>query len=171
MPNIWSLPSSGYFRLDLEEASIIGDVGKIGPDYIPGHAHADTLSFEMSVYDRRLIVNSGISEYGDSVERLRQRGTAAHSTVIIDETNSSEVWGGFRVARRARPFGLQINEKEQFINCSHDGYSIITGKPIHSRTWHYEERRLQVIDRINGGFNSVEARFHIHPIWKMRTER
>ena len=25
------------------------DVAKIGPDYLPGHGHADTLSFELSI--------------------------------------------------------------------------------------------------------------------------
>ena len=47
-------------------------------------------------------MNSGTSEYGLGEERQRQRGTAAHNTVVIDGENSSEVWAGFRVARRAR---------------------------------------------------------------------
>ena len=68
----------------MQDAVAIGDIGNVGPDYIPGHAHADTLSFEMSVFDMRFIVNSGTSVYGLGAERLRQRGTAAHSTVVID---------------------------------------------------------------------------------------
>lgn len=49
----------------------------MGPDYLPGHAHADTLSFEWSLFGQRVLVNSGTSEYGLSPERLRQRGTTA----------------------------------------------------------------------------------------------
>ena len=86
------------------------DVGEIGPDYRPGHAHADTLCFELSVFGQRLVVNSGTSEYGLGAERLRQRGTAAHSTVQIDGADSSEVWSGFRVARRARPLCRTLDE-------------------------------------------------------------
>ena len=41
------------------------DVARVGPDYLPGHAHADTLSFELSLYDRRTIVNCGISQYAN----------------------------------------------------------------------------------------------------------
>ena len=159
------LGASGYFRLDLEDAVVIGDVGKVGPDYIPGHAHADTLSFELSVFGHRLIVNSGTSIYGTSNERLRQRGTAAHSTVIVNGENSSEVWGGFRVARRAKPIGLQCDEHTRLVRCSHDGYKRLPGKPVHTREWHYSERSLRVIDRLSGDFQSAEARYHLHPAW------
>ena len=57
------------------------DVALIGPDYLPGHAHADTLSFELSLFGQRVIVNGGTSRYGSGPERLAERGTAAHSTV------------------------------------------------------------------------------------------
>ena len=96
------LPDSGYFRLENSKAVVIGDVGRIGPDYLPSHAHADTLSFEFSLFGQRLIVNSGTSEYGFGTERLRQRGTFAHSTLSINGVNSSDVWSGFRVGSRAR---------------------------------------------------------------------
>ena len=54
------------------EAVVLCDIGRIGPDYLPGHAHADTLSFELSLAGERVIVNSGISEYGLSSERIRR---------------------------------------------------------------------------------------------------
>ena len=159
------LESSGYFRLNLEEAILIGDIGRVGPDYIPGHAHADTLSFEMSIFGRRLIVNSGTSLYGLSAERLRQRGTAAHSTVIVDEENSSEGWGGFRVARRAKPFDVLIDKISNTVKCSHDGYKRLRSQPIHTRQWHYEKRSMIISDWVTGRFNSAEARYHLHPAW------
>ena len=88
--------------VDLPPFLLVCDVAPIGPDHLPAHAHADTLSFELSFKGRRVFVNSGTSEYGLSAERQRQRGTAAHNTLVLDEENSSEVWAGFRVARRAR---------------------------------------------------------------------
>ena len=97
------LVETGFFRLNLDQAVVIGDIGRVGPDYIPGHAHADTLSFELSVFGSRLIVNGGTSQYGADAERHRQRSTAAHSTVVVNGENSSEVWGGFRVARESFP--------------------------------------------------------------------
>lgn len=164
------LPESGYFRLNLHDAVVLGDVGRIGPDYIPGHAHADTLSFEMSIFGMRFVVNSGTSVYGLGGERLRQRGTAAHSTVVIDGEDSSEVWGGFRVARRARPVGFFRDDKSQTIRCAHDGYLRLSGKPVHTREWMYRNSSLVVRDTVTGKFKTAEARFHIHPQWSCTLE-
>jgi uncharacterized heparinase superfamily protein len=113
----------------------------------------------------RCNVNSGISQYGDGDERLRQRGTAAHSTVEVDGENSSEVWGGFRVARRARPFGLDIRETDKAISvtCSHDGYKRLKGKPVHTRQWRFEPGRLLVTDNVQGKFEQAIAYYHLHP--------
>jgi len=103
-----ALKESGYIRLTSNKAVTILDVAPVGPDYLPGHAHADSLSFELSLFDQRIIVNGGTSCYGISPQRLRERQTIAHSTVEIDKMSSSEVWSSFRVARRAKPFDLQI---------------------------------------------------------------
>ena len=159
------LRDSGYVRLQKDDAVLIADVGKIGPDYLPGHAHADTLSFELSLKGRRVFVNSGTSCYGNSMERLAQRGTASHSTVMIDGEDSSEVWSGFRVARRARPFALEVNEGTDDIRiaCSHDGYRWLTGQPVHRRQWVLRNNELLIKDTISGNFNEAIARFYFHP--------
>ena len=163
--NLVNLADSGFIQITRGDAFALLDVGEIGPDYLPGHAHADTLSFELSLFGQRCIVNSGISQYGDGDERLRQRGTAAHSTVEVDGENSSEVWGGFRVARRARPFGLDIRETDDAISvtCSHDGYKRLKGKPVHTRQWRFEPGRLLVTDNIQGKFGQAVAYYHLHP--------
>ncbi len=159
------LADSGYIRLQSEECVALLDTAPVGPDYLPGHAHADTLSFEMSLFGQRLIVNSGTSVYGTSRERLRQRSTAAHSTVEIDGEASSEVWAGFRVARRARPLDLEISQNADLISvaCSHDGYHRLAGKPTHRRTWRLEGTRLNIRDTIEGAYGQALARFPLAP--------
>jgi uncharacterized heparinase superfamily protein len=144
------LPDSGYVRMQLGPAVVIADVGPVGPDYLPGHAHADTLSFELSLSGQRLIVNSGTSEYGTSPERVRQRGTAAHNTLSIDDADSSEVWGGFRVARRARPIGLAVHYEPHHVEvrCAHDGYRRLHGRPTHRRRWVMDASGLEVHDEV-----------------------
>ena len=159
------LNPSGYIRLEKGPAVVFLDVAAIGPDYLPGHAHADTLTFELSLFGRRLIVDSGTSVYGGGPERQRQRSTAAHNTVEIDGENSSEVWGGFRVARRAKPMDLQIKEHpEEFrIACAHDGYRRLPGKPVHRREWRLTRRSLTIKDNIDGKFDNALARLYFHP--------
>ncbi|MCI0658170.1 MAG: heparinase II/III family protein, partial [Acidobacteria bacterium] len=162
---IEALSASGYIRLKRGPAVALLDVGAIGPDHLPGHAHADTLSFELSLYGQRVLVNSGTSCYGNTPERLRQRGTAAHTTVTVDGQDSSEVWGGFRVARRARPLGLKLENLGETlrVECGHDGYRRLSGKPVHRRSWELGERAFLIHDRIDGAFKEAVARFHLHP--------
>jgi uncharacterized heparinase superfamily protein len=157
---------SGYIRLESPEAVALLDVAPVGPDYLPGHAHADTLSFELSVFGQRVIVNGGTSRYGLGPERLRERSTACHSTVEVAGSNSSEVWGGFRVARRAYPFALLVSEKPEAlaVACSHDGFARLPGKPIHRREWTMDKAGLSVRDLVTGTGNiSAVARFILHP--------
>lgn len=167
-----TLGESGYIRVADREAIFLLDVAPVGPDYLPGHAHADTLSFEWSLYGHRLVVNSGTSCYGTSAERLRQRGTAAHSTVDVAGLDSSEVWGGFRVARRANPFRLVIEkyDHEVVVRCGHDGYRRLPGKPVHRRQWKFGQGRLEIRDQIEGRPLSATARYHLHPAIEARGE-
>ena len=161
------LEDSGYARITNGPALALIDVAKIGPDYLPGHAHADTLSFEFSFENQRVIVNSGTSCYGSSNKRLEQRATSSHNTVAIDNENSSEVWSGFRVGRKACPQGLKFleknNGKEILLECSHDGYERLKGKPVHHRTWLMSSDSLIITDKITGKYDNAEARYYFHP--------
>lgn len=160
---IW-LKDSGYARLSKDQAVALVDMAPVGPDYLLGHGHADTLSFEFSLFDHRVLVNSGTSCYGISAERLRQRGTAAHNTVSIEGQNSSEVWSGFRVARRARAGPARVQNGEILSACcSHDGYRRLAGRPVHERTWTLQDGQLTIADTISTSNQRAEARFHFHP--------
>lgn len=162
---VTNLSASGYIRLTSKEAVALLDVAAIGPDYIPGHAHADTLSFELSLFGQRLLVNTGTSEYGTGSVRQYERSTKAHNTVMINNKNSSETWKGFRVARRAYPINLNVEEQDEFIrvSCAHDGYKRLTGKPVHQRTWQFFGSSLIIKDNVEGSCESAFAYFHLHP--------
>jgi len=172
MATVEELSPSGYVRVQTGRVVALLDVAPVGPDYLPAHAHADTLSFEMSLGRQRVFVNGGTSRYGESPERLKERGTAAHNTVVVDGVDSSEVWGGFRVARRARPQGLQVAEhdREVTVRCAHDGYRRLAGRVIHSRRWTFGSGSLAVTDELLGTFRSAEARLHIHPSIAVRAD-
>lgn len=164
--NLVDLPDSGYSRVEMKDAVALIDRAAVGPDYLPGHAHADTLSFELSLFGQRVVVNSGTSVYGAGEQRQLEKGTAAHSTVVIDGENSSEVWGGFRVARRARVFGREQSKVDgivQLLGC-HDGYKRLSGNPVHSREWLFEEGTLSIHDKITGkGEHEVISVLPLHP--------
>ncbi len=155
-----SLTPSGYLRLQAGPATAMLDCAPLGPAYLPGHAHADTLSFELSLEAQRVIVNGGTSVYGTGPERAAQRATRAHATVEVNGRNSSDVWAGFRVGRQAKPGPVQITAPSS-VTCSHDGY-----RPCrHHRTWQLENTQLTLHDRLEGPFSSAQAIFPLHPDW------
>ena len=163
--NLTYLKSSGYARVEKNDFISIIDLANIGPDYLPGHGHADALSFELSIFSKRVIVNSGISTYEIGKDRHYQRGTSSHSTITIDEENSSEVWGGFRVARRARVKNILMNQGSLIrISACHDGYHRLKGKPSHCREWLFYEKTIEIIDSISGfGNHKIKSVLPIHP--------
>lgn len=167
------LKSSGYIRVENGPMTLFLDVAPIGPDYLPGHAHADTLTFEMSLHGQRFIVDSGTSRYDEGMERSLQRSTKSHNTVVIDGQDSSEVWGGFRVARRAKPFGLEIKEAAPgflTIRCAHDGYRRLPGRPVHWREWCVQRNSLAIQDVIEGRHDRAVGHFHFYPSVKIENE-
>ncbi|MEO0731323.1 MAG: heparinase II/III-family protein [Bacteroidota bacterium] len=153
-PTAPSVNASGYHRFDTEHFTCWLDAAPIGPDHIPGHAHADNLTFVLRHADGRpLIVDVGISTYEKNERRAYERSTAAHNTVEIGGQNSSDVWGGFRVGKRART--QVLSKDEATLVAAHDGY----GTP-HQRTWRVSDDELVITDDI--GSRKGIARFHFH---------
>jgi uncharacterized heparinase superfamily protein len=157
---------SGYAAVTLGDGhKALLDLAKVGPDYQPGHGHADTLSFELSLFRQRIFVNSGTSQYGEDAERHRQRSTAAHNTVEVAGENSSEMWAGFRVARRAFPVleALAADAEQIYVRAYHTGYRRLKGKNLHRREWLFRANGCQVIDEVTGAHGNAVARLHVHP--------
>ncbi|WP_042337765.1 heparinase II/III family protein [Paraburkholderia ferrariae] len=171
-----SLETSGYVRVECGDYVALLDVARIGPDYLPGHAHADTLTFELSLAGRRLIVDAGTSTYAIGAQRMSERSTAAHNTVTYQSHNSSDVWSAFRVGRRAYPVDCDMrgtagrsdrvrssgsspvavalpdgplhDSAEWSVSASHTGYAHLPGRVIHRRTWHGDDDTLVIVDRL-----------------------
>lgn len=156
---------SGFVIVKNNQCKIICDVGNIGPDYLPGHGHADTLSFELMLNDIPVFVNLGTSCYGNSQRRSFERGTAAHNTVVVNQKNSSDVWSGFRVAKRARVNFLSItdNKNSIAIEATHDGYARFKKNTKHYRKWVISENKIMIVDSFNQPINNTYAYFHLHP--------
>jgi len=161
-----ALKPSGFAILSHPPFQIIFDCGRIGPDYLPGHAHADTLSFELSVGRDRLISNSGTSTYERGRERDWERSTSAHATVEIDGVSSAETWASFRVGRRPKvvPMEFGTDRSHDWVEASHDGFRHLPGRPIHRRRVTVTAQRICIYDRIEGsGVHDARGFLPIHP--------
>lgn len=154
------LKDSGYRMLRKEVYELFVDVGHIGPSYQPGHAHSDTFNFELYVRNNPFIVDPGISTYEKNELRLQQRQTASHNTVKIGDFEQSDVWDGFRVAKRAKITSLK--EDNHYVEATHDGYKNI--KMFHSRKFTHNDTQIEIEDKISGlSEKKHTAFFHFHP--------
>jgi uncharacterized heparinase superfamily protein len=162
------LPDSGYFGYRKGPDSFLIDCGPVGPEYQPGHAHCDTLSYELCIDGQRVVVDSGVYEYAGGQMREYVRSTAAHNTVRVDEQDQSEMWGEFRVARRASPIRADLSEWDGprlTFRGAHDGFRRLPGKVIHEREVHLDTGgQWTVRDTVTGrGTHAVQSFVHLHP--------
>ena len=154
-----SLGSSGYQKFSSANYECIIDIGAIGPSYQPGHAHADTFNFILNVNNRPVIVDTSISTYEANKTRLKERGTAVHNTVTIEDKNSSEVWSSFRVAHRAKVKILK-NQLNKVI-AEHNGYKRLG--TIHKREWNFSDKHIKICDTLTGKIEEGVAHFWFSP--------
>jgi uncharacterized heparinase superfamily protein len=163
--NLIEKQNFGLVVLNSKQFRCIIDAGVIGPDYLPGHAHCDTLSYELSLQGQLIVVNAGVFQYAGE-ERNVYRATRSHNTVEINHAEQHEIWSTFRVARRGYPQNVSANHRsgELFFTGQHTGYQRLNGKPIHQREIHLAVGQMNVIDRVIGkGKHSAKSFIHFHP--------
>ena len=145
-----ALRECGYRRLQAGRMEAIVDVGSITAPYQPGHTHADSLTYELRVDGKPVVVDTGISTYNKDARRQLERSSAAHNVVVADGKDSSEVWGGFRVGRRAKVALLGDGPEE--VVATHDGFGRVC-----RRRFAMTENAFEVEDWYDG-----EAVSHVH---------
>lgn len=150
-----SLGASGYrmFRKDTYELFI--DIGNLQPSYQPGHAHADTFNFILYSNKAPFIVDTGTSTYEIGKRRSIERATLSHNTVSVKGQNSSDVWSGFRVGKRAQVIVEKDNENE--VAAAHNGFAA-----NHHRSWKMLDKNIIVQDTLSTSELGI-ASFHFHP--------
>lgn len=155
------LANSGYGRWRGDDLDVWADVGRIGPDYIPGHGHADCLSFELFAAGRPIIVDTGVSTYDLGDRRLLERGTLAHNSVTLGDADQAEIWASFRVGRRPNIIDLAVTG--QTLAAEHDGYARLGAR--HRRAFEFGPRSLIIRDEIRRTRPgpAATARFHFAP--------
>jgi len=173
--SITSFGDSGYYIIRDGDNMCVIDCGSVSPGYQPGHTHCDFLSYELVINGRRVIVDSGVHDYEDSELRRYVRSTRAHNTVMVDDTEQSEIWGTFRVARRAKSLGASIFRKDDstvVFEGGHDGYKRLHGNVVHHRKLTYSDgKNWKVEDSITGeGLHKSTSYVHIHPDFEIRRE-
>lgn len=148
------LKECGYRKLTSSSYESFIDVGNMTASYQPGHSHADTFNYELRINGKPFIIDTGISTYNKTERRQYERSTAAHNTVSVSGKDSSEVWSGFRVGKRAK---VQIlEESADKLVAQHDGFG---KKFLHIRSFSINDETFQITDKIT---SPTEAISYIH---------
>jgi len=178
-------PHSGYQRVKTDASVLIMDTGRAPPERFSQEAHAGALALELSTPGGRLIVNCGWSEDQPDQWHLAVRTSAAHSTLVINDTSSAQIRSfGLRSALlgpRLRQRGLANPSRRKLepgkgthLEASHGGYLHRYGL-IHHRqvlvsedgnTITGEDRvfRPRDIQKMAGPVElNCALRFHLHP--------
>ncbi|MDJ0949906.1 MAG: heparinase II/III family protein [Alphaproteobacteria bacterium] len=167
-----NLPHTGFQRLSAGGTTVIFDTGAFAPVGADASAHAGTLAFEMSDGPDRLVVNCGGYAGAEPEWSQVARATAAHSTLIVDDTNSSEVLpeGGLG----QRPTKVTMRRQEiggaTRVEAHLDGYGRMR-RLVHRRRLELsaDGSELRGRDSVAGkGGKRLAIRFHMHP--KVRAE-
>ena len=155
-----SLSDSGYRKIKNNNYELFYDVGEVGPRYQPGHAHSDTFNFVLYNKEKPFIVDRGISTYEKNETRNKERSTSSHNTVVVNQIEQTDVWGGFRVGKRANI--VYLEESNNKIEAMHNGYKNIGF--MHKRILKHDNNQVIINDIIFGKNESSNvAMFHFHP--------
>jgi uncharacterized heparinase superfamily protein len=118
---------SGYHRLSAGKTVLVIDAGP-PPLARQATGHAGTLAFELSDGADRLITNcggaGGLPQPLDAGLAAGLRTTAAHSTLVIAETNSTRVSAKGPLGSGVDEVSFQSRRSEEghWLDASHDGY-------------------------------------------------
>lgn len=103
-------------------------------------------------HGKPLITEAGCSTYQAGATRTFERGTTAHNTVEVSQRDSSEVYGQFRVGRRAssRILRFSSDEASSRLSAEHYGYWTPLRGLIHKREWLIDSQQFTLRDLLSG---------------------
>jgi uncharacterized heparinase superfamily protein len=129
----------GYQRLSALGTILVLDAAPPPPQKLAGQGSASTLAFELSDGQQRLVVNCGgpgplPTDLSDElVEGLRT--TAAHSTLVLADTNSTNILADGSLGKGVEDVTIDRTEDNDAsrLEASHDGYVRAFGL-VHKRS-------------------------------------
>ena len=160
-------PDSGFERLQAGKCLAVVDTGGRPPPGFDMNAHAGALSLEMSHGRERVIVNCGAYRGPKPSWRRVARASAAHSVLVVADTNSAEIRDDGVVNRAPTSVSCERAEHDgqQWISATHDGYRDRFGL-IYTRELFLaaDGDDLRGEERLTGRPGaSFAVRFHLHP--------
>jgi hypothetical protein len=166
-----ALPDSGYFVIRNDRGDhLVFDAGPQG--YLNGgHAHADALSFVLTVGGRPLLIDPGAATYTmDPPTRDAFRTTAMHNTLVVGGKPQAVPRGPFHwhstVSARAAMW--RSAEGCAYVEGRHEAYA----PRRHTRSLlAVDGVGWWILDHLDGpGQIDARCHWHVHPDWTLNSE-
>jgi uncharacterized heparinase superfamily protein len=179
-------PHSGYQRIESKDLLVLMETGCPPPLGVSQQAHAGCLSFELSAQQQRIVVNCGLPAINRETWRQVARATAAHSTVVFNDTSSCRFLetGTFKrligTPIMSGPIHVPVAREEVadaiVLRASHDGYAS-RFRVVHQRALMLAANGNRLdgedlfvlagnIKKSSGAGDEFAIRFHLHPAVK-----
>jgi hypothetical protein len=152
---------------------LVFDHGPLGYLSIAAHGHADALAVWLHIGDRPVLVDAGTYLYASEHDERRYfRGTAAHNTLSVAGTDSSEMTGPFNWGARARARLVALDDSPDgwFVEGEHDGFLRRYGVRHHRRIARLDADGVAIEDWLDGAAEPlpVEIGFLVAPDLELR---
>jgi hypothetical protein len=146
-------PDSGFVVVREGDLWLAFRCGAPSPAFLPPHAHADALSFQLWWQGRPVVADPGTYTYEPGSDRDWFRSTRAHSTVTVDGRDQFRLWGAFRSGplpkvslRYARDGAVEASV-------------VLHGRVRHVRRIEWDASEVRVLDELEGkGRHRIESR-------------
>jgi hypothetical protein len=149
--NVWkkrkiesrAFPDSGLYLLQYgrsesnDRISVTFDCGPQGLPPLAAHGHADALSFTLSAFGKKVLIDSGTYDYFSYPQwRDYFRSTAAHNTLTVDAKDQATMLGPFMwgPCPTTKCLLWQGDSSGGTVSGLHDGYASLEDPVLHRRT-------------------------------------
>ncbi len=139
----------------------IFDAGPVCPDYLPGHGQADSLTLEVWCDGACIVGDPGVYDYSGP-ERAWGRSSRAHSTLTVDNADTSEVYGSFRVGGRARIASVVVHNDA--VRAALEPFGVRARLTRSVRLLDAPRSGIEIVDSAAvSAMRTVYSRLHLHP--------
>jgi len=163
-----AFPDAGLYFMRHDDLYLVVDAGPNGQNGNGGHAHNDTLSFELYAHGQTWIMDPGTYVYtADYQARNRFRSTAYHNTAMVDGEEQNRFREGDLFALKqelvARVLRWEIDDNHVLFEGEHDGYTRLEQSIMHRRVIRLDKRsRVWVIEDFLTGEGEHTFQIHWH---------
>lgn len=163
-------PNTGFVVWQCGSCKLIISTGGPSPSYQPGHAHCDAGSFELEFMGRRVIVDSGVSQYAPGPMRQYVRSSRAHNVLAVGELDQNEIWGEFRIGARIEISGVDVRQQGESAQVVLEMRSHAAAPVFyrHRRIFTLQSHQIQISDTLHLSKPAlVHSRLHCHPEFQL----